>query len=111
MGEFIIAVAFWPIVVTKLTDLTRNVFDKGDTAPKWVWNVVSLGLGVIFALVYELDYVALIPNLPPRLVGVTGATAEVVTGLGIGAVGSFWHELMDLFSSKAKSSTYTNTQG
>jgi hypothetical protein len=111
MEAFIVAVAFWPMVVTKLTDLVRNAFDQADRAPKWLWNVVSLGLGVAVALLYELNYAELIPNLPPKLQGATGVTAQVLTGLGIGAIGSFWHETMDLFSSKAKSGRMTGTQG
>jgi hypothetical protein len=101
MEAFIVAVAFWPMVVTKLTDFIRNL-TAGWAAPKWVWNVVSLGLGVAIALLYELNYAELIPNLPPRLQGATGTMAQILTGLGIGAIGSFWHETMDLFSSKAK---------
>jgi hypothetical protein len=111
MEAFIVAVAFWPMVVTKLVDFARNAFDKADAAPKWLWNVLSLGLGVAIALLYELNYAELIPNLPPKLAGATGVMAQVLTGLGIGAIGSFWHETMDLFSSKAKGATYSGTQG
>ncbi|MDQ6853867.1 MAG: hypothetical protein M3046_09295 [Actinomycetota bacterium] len=38
--------AFLAAAVTKITDLFRNAIDLGDTLPKWLWNVVPLGLGL-----------------------------------------------------------------
>lgn len=110
MAELIIALGFFPMAVTKVTDFIRNLFDKNDSLPKWVWNVVPLGLGVATALLYELNYSDLIPNLPPKLQGLEGVSGQIVTGLALGAVASFWHELMDYWSSSAKLKKFTGTQ-
>lgn len=110
MAEFLAAVTFFPFVATKLTDFIRNAFDKADTAPKWLWNVVPMVIGVAAALLYELEYADLIPNLPEKLQGLEGGGNQILTGIGIGAVASFWHELEDLFSSKAKANKATGTQ-
>jgi hypothetical protein len=102
MEAFIAAVAFWPLIVTKVTDFVRNAVDPGGTFPRFTWNLVPFALGVVIAVVYELQYSDLIPNLPPRLIGLSGFWNEFITGLGIAAVSSAWHELLDALSGVAK---------
>ena len=109
MAEFIVAVGFFPLAVTKLTDFVRNAFDKDDSFPKFVWNLVSMALGIAVALLYELEFSNLIPNLPPVFKDVSGLPAQIITGIGIAAVGSFWHEINDFFSSKADAARENRT--
>jgi len=87
--------------VTKLTDGIRNRFDKGDTAPKWVWNVVPFALGIGAALLGDVDY----SEVAPVFGSLDEVAVQVLTGLGIGAVASGWHEVFDLWSSRATEAT------
>lgn len=103
---FIAAVGPMAIFVTKATDFVRNVADKSDTAPKWVWNAVPFALGVGVALLWQFNFIVPVIEAVPalakgstRLVGVWG---QLLTGLGIGAVASGWHEKFDALSSQAK---------
>lgn len=110
MDRLLTIATLWPIAVTKITDFIRNLVDRNDTAPKWVWNIVPFGLGVVISLTLEIDYSALIPALPEPMRNLSGTPAEILTGIGIGALGSFWHELMDWLSAAAKRWTTTGTQ-
>lgn len=89
-------------MVTKLVDFTRNTLDKGDTWPKWVWQLEAFVLGILLALLYKQSDVSQIPGLPPFLSDSTGALAAVVVGVVIGAVSSGFHELFDALSGVAK---------
>lgn len=98
----------FPILVTKLVDLIRNAFDSGGKAPKWVWNVVAFGVGVTVCLVWEVNALAQFSHT-----GTQGVAGEVLTGLGLAGGASFWHEVMDFFSAKAKnpSGNFSSYQG
>lgn len=76
--------------VTKATDFVRNAADPGNSAPKWVWNLVAFGLGIAAALLSDLTL------LGPDTLG------RVVTGLAIGAAASGFHEVFDFFSAKGR---------
>lgn len=100
-----IAVAFGPLAIadTKLVDLVRNALDKGDTWPKWTWNLLAFGLGLAVCILFELNVIEPLVQMIPRLAGtdVTGVAGQIVTGLGVGGFASYWHERMDLASSRA----------
>lgn len=104
LTPFILAVGAYPLIVTKGTDMIRNLVDRNRATPlpPVLWNVVPFVLGIILAVVYEKNFASLIPNLPPALQDATGVKGEVLTGLGIGAIASGWHELLDSWSAKAK---------
>lgn len=93
----------FPIFVTKLVDLIRNAFDSGDKAPPWVWNVVAFTVGVTVCVIWHVNALAQFSST--RLQGTAG---EILTGLGVAGGAAFWHEVMDLFSSKAKGVTSTH---
>lgn len=76
--------------VTKVVDFVRNAIDPNGTAPKWLWNLVAFGAGVVIAYVGNLAIYA-------------GDFDKLVTGLAIGASASGFHEVFDFFSHKAKS--------
>ncbi len=86
--------------VTKFTDFVRNLFDSGNRAPKWVWNVVAFGAGVALALIFELDYLPLVELGTGA--HVSKVVGEVLTGLAIGGVAAGWHEKFDQLSTSAK---------
>lgn len=100
LTAFLVAVGPLAILVTKTVDTLRNMF--GEVAHKWVWNLASFAIGVGYCLLFAVNLIATI-ELRPEVAGKLGGTwGEVLTGLGIGAVASFWHEHMDKTSSQAK---------
>lgn len=87
----------FPVIVTKVVDLLRNSFDREAKVRKWVWNALALVLGVVVAFLCGVNVVSdLAGSSTPTWLG------RALTGLGIGALGSGWHELLDVFSSLAK---------
>lgn len=86
------------LAVAKTVDLCRNAFDRGNAAPPWVWNVLSLGLGVIVALAWQVDLLA-------ELGAPTSAAVwagRVVSGLMLGGGSALGHEVLDAISGAAK---------
>ena len=88
-------------VVTKLVDLVRK-FDPKDTAPKWIWLLLSIAFGVAIALIWQVDaFVEMNVSSTSRLQGISG---QILTGVLVGGFGSGWHEVFDALSSSAKES-------
>jgi hypothetical protein len=94
-GDSVVDFVAISAMVTKLVDLVRNVADSGDTLPKWVWNIVAFGIGIVAALLGDLN------ALGDLVKNIDATTAQVLTGLAIGGGASGFHELFDLLSSKA----------
>jgi len=99
---FLVAAGPLAILVTKSVDFLRNAFDKEDKYKgSWVWNVAAFAIGAGYCLGFAVNLaatIALRPELATRLTGVWG---EVLTGLAVGAVASFWHEQMSAASAKS----------
>jgi hypothetical protein len=55
VGLVVAVATVFAIVVTKSVDLIRNLVGKAVTAPKWVWNVCALGLGIAMAVVWRVN--------------------------------------------------------
>lgn len=89
------SVAVFAIVATKLVDFARNAFDPKQKAPKWSWNLLALGIGLVVAFVWEL-------NLAPAANRSQLLGGQALTGLAIGAAASGWHELFDALSGVGK---------
>jgi len=85
------------VLITKLVDFIRNGFDPQTKWPKWSWNLAALGLGIAVALIFQVNIFANISHTH-----VQGWVGQVLTGAGIGAGGSAWHEILDTLSSSAK---------
>lgn len=92
-------------VVTKTVDLIRNLVDKADTFPKWVWNVAAFAVGVAYALGWSVNLAPAVVGLVPALAGHTsslqGTSGELLTGVLAGGFAGFLHELMDVLSGVA----------
>lgn len=102
---FLIAVVPLALLVTKGVDFVRNLFDSSGRAPKWVWNVVAFGLGILLAMGWEYNLVTTLAHAIPALADNTaldGFWGQVLTGMAIGATAGFWHEKLDQWSSAAK---------
>ena len=105
LTAFLIAALPLAVTVTKVTDFVRNLLGKAEAkVPKWAWNLLALVLGVIIALGFEINLIAPIAAAIPALKDWTpdSTMAAILSGLAIGAMGSFWHEKMDEWSSRAK---------
>jgi len=102
---FLAAVVPLALLVTKGVDFLRNLLDKGDTWPKWVWNLVAFGLGILMCVGWEFNLISAIASSIPALADNTalnGFWGQVVTGMAVGATAGFWHEKLDEMSSNAK---------
>jgi hypothetical protein len=97
--ETFVAVTLAAAVVTKLVDTTRNGLDKRGTAPKVVWNLLALGLGVLGAFLFRIEPV----QVPDAFrFQVSGAALQLATGLSVGAYSSGLHEFFHFLSGKAR---------
>lgn len=107
LGAFLIAVGVFAPVCTKLVDTVRNAIDSNDTMPKVTWNVLTFVFGVAIALLLEFNVAVPLaeafPGLARNADNLTGTLGQIVTGLGIGAVGSGWHEKFSEWSARSKS--------
>jgi len=92
------------VLVTKVVDTARNLFDGDDSAPKWVWNVLALAAGVALCLGWGFNLVDALAKAIPALADNSwsaGVGGQILTGLAIGAMAGFWHEKMDQWSTTA----------
>src|SRR5438046_10748555 len=83
--------------VTKVVDLLRNAFDSDGKAPKWVWNLLAIGFGIVAAFSWQLNLLAGFQGT-----SVSVGLGKLITGLAIGGAASGWHELFDSLSGLAK---------
>lgn len=84
--------------ITKLVDLIRTRFDTGNRAPKDLWILLALGIGVAFALSAKANLLDAVDWA--RQVGVM--PGRIVTGFALGGAASGSHELLDWLSGGAK---------
>jgi hypothetical protein len=99
-------VAVMPIAMfcTKVTDFVRNAFDKNDSLPKAVWNVVPIVAGVGLCLGFQLNAVENLAKSIPALAASTalaGVAGQVLTGLLMGTFAGYWHDKMSSWGGKA----------
>lgn len=107
-----VVVIFGPLSIglTKLVDEARNLFDAGNTAPKWTWPLLALALGLVVCLVFELNVMAEVLALIPRFSDSTildGTVGQVVTAVGMAGMASYHHEHMDAKSQEAAANEAT----
>jgi hypothetical protein len=97
--EVVAVATVFAAIVTKVVDMLRNAFDKGGTAPKWIWNVSSLALGMGMAVAWRVN---ILDNYSSTNSVVQGVFGQILSGLAIGGAASGYHELFDALSSTAK---------
>lgn len=94
------------IGVTKIVDALRNVFDpQGARFPKVTWIVAAFVASMAVCLGWQFNVVAGFFTLVPALANVTaveGVAGQVLTGGLVAGMASYWHERMDVASSRAK---------
>lgn len=102
-----VVIIFGPLSVglTKLVDMVRNLVDSDGSAPKWAWNVLALVLGVVVAIVFEMNVMSQVLDLIPQFsdgTSLDGALGQVITGVGMAGMAAYHHETMDRKSAEAK---------
>jgi len=83
--------------VTKAVDLVRNAIDPNDSIPKVVWNILAFVFGVALCIGWQVNLASAAGLKQSSLAGTAG---QILTGLALGAMASFWHEAMDAWSAK-----------
>lgn len=106
MTEFgaILALAWsLSLVVTQVVAFFRNAFDSENRAPKWIWNVTALVVGLAFALGWQLNIAvalaALVPALADKASALSGISGQVLTGFIIGMASGFWNTIFQTLKS------------
>ena len=83
--------------VTKLVDFIRNLFDRGNNAPAWLWNVVAMAVGILICAGWGINLlgalVATVPALAETDLG-EGFGGTILTGIMVGGMAGFWHDKM-----------------
>lgn len=99
--------------VTKTVDLLRNAVSRLTT---WepdasIVNITALAVGIGFelgefsqAVNFAPSLVALVPRLAPYASQLNGTSGELLSGIIIGSLAGFAHDLTDALSSSAKAS-------
>lgn len=101
---FLAAVVPLALLVTKGVDFVRNLLDKDDSAPKWMWNATAFIMGILLCLGWEFNLVSALAASIPALAENTaleGIWGQVLTGMAVGASAGFWHEKLDQLSTQA----------
>lgn len=98
------AVATVGLILTKIVDMLRNMIDADGTKPKWLWNVISLALGVGAAFIWGLDATGLATDTE-----IQAWAGQLLTGLALGATASGWHEVLDNISAGATAKRTAST--
>lgn len=108
LTAFLIAALPLGVTVTKVVDFVRNLLGAGEkNVPKWVWNLLALVVGVAIALGFEVNLIAPVTAAIPGLKdwNPSSTAAMILSGLAIGAMGSFWHEKLSAWSAQSKGGT------
>jgi hypothetical protein len=108
LTAFLLAALPLAVTVTKVVDFVRNLLGESEkNVPKWVWNLLALVVGIAIALGFEINLIAPIAAAIPGLKdwSPSSTAAELISGLSIGAMGSFWHERLSAWSAQSKGGT------
>jgi hypothetical protein len=101
---FLVAAVPLALLVTKAVDTVRNLIDRADTMPKVVWNVLAFAFGAGLCLGWQYNLVGTLSHAVPALTNSTrfdGIAGQLLTGLAVGAMASFWHEKLSAWSAES----------
>jgi hypothetical protein len=99
----IAVIAGLALTTTKITDFIRNVLDKSDTYPKYVWNIVAFVVGIALCVGWQHSFINDLFHQVPALatVNLTGNMGYVLSGLIVGGGSGAFHEVLDALSGVA----------
>lgn len=94
------------VTVTKAVDFVRNLPSfKGKWVGGWQWNAVAFVIGVGLCVGFQKDFVGdlmrAVPALAPDADKLSGQAGYVLSGVFLGALSGFGHEVLDAFSGLA----------
>jgi hypothetical protein len=91
------------LTTTKTVDLLRNILDKGDTWPKYVWNIAAFAVGIALCVGWQHSFVNDLFHQVPALsqVNLDGTMGYLLSGIIVGGASGFFHELLDALSGVA----------
>ena len=92
----IAALATGALIVTKSIDLLRELVDKSNRAPAWVWILGAFAVGVVYCVGWQVDLTGGAVSLVPALAGrsLSPLAGQIVTGLAFGAGADAWHKVL-----------------
>lgn len=100
----LVAIGPLAIATTKVVDLVRNLADRGNRAPAWVWNAVAFAIGIGIAYGWDVNVLGPVAEAIPRLSGsgfLSGLGGDLLTGVVVGGAAGLWHEKFDQWSAVA----------
>jgi hypothetical protein len=92
------------LTVTKVVDFVRNLpMFKDKYVGSWIWNVVAFVVGLLLCVGWQHSFVNDLFHQVPALetVNLTGTMGYVLSGLILGGLSGFFHEVLDALSSVA----------
>lgn len=95
MQELLTMLTLLSTVVTTIVEGLRSALDENKTAPKWVWGLSALGLGVMVALFFRVNFF-----LEFEVTKVATTLGRVLTGLVIGGGSNVVHRVLGLAQQK-----------
>lgn len=91
------------LTITKVVDFIRNLpWFKGKAVGSWVWNAVAFVAGVALCLGWQKNFAGDLMRLVPALAAdadhLGGFSGQLLSGLLLGGLAGFGHELLDALS-------------
>jgi Na+/H+ antiporter NhaD/arsenite permease-like protein len=98
------------LTVTKIVDFVRNLpwFKNADGTPKfvgsWIWNALAFVVGIVLCVGWQHSFVNDLAHVVPALstVNFAGNMGYVLSGLILGGLSGFGHELLAALSASAR---------
>lgn len=90
------------LTVTKVVDFIRNLpWFKDKFVGSWVWNAVAFVVGIALCVGWQHSFINDLAHQVPALatVNFTGTMGYILSGLLLGGVSGFGHELLSALSS------------
>jgi Na+/H+ antiporter NhaD/arsenite permease-like protein len=104
MAEVVGIILGLSLTVTKAVDFIRNLpMFKGKYVGSWIWNAVAFVAGIVLCVGWQHSFINDLAHQVPALttVNFTGNMGYVLSGLLLGGLSGFFHELLDALSSVA----------
>jgi hypothetical protein len=94
------------LVITKVVDFIRNLpWFKDKFVGSWVWNAVAFVAGIALCVGWNKNFVGDLMRVVPALAGdadsLKGFSGELLSGMLLGGLSGFAHELLDALSGVA----------
>ncbi len=92
------------LTVTKVVDFVRNLpWFKDKWVGGWEWNLLAFAVGIAFCWGWQHSFVSDLFSQVPSLstLDLSGTWGYILSGMLLGGLSGFGHELLDALSSVA----------